>query len=133
MVHFFARDLLFFEAAALGRSLRQTSQSTGGKAWTGFPLKWCSGPKVLDCGLWNSTEDGQAQKRAQSLENSALSLGRVFQLHTLCWLQGPFRDIGQNSALRRPVDSATCGPELKQSLGLKSACKEPPNGFKGAP
>ena len=26
-----------------------------------------------------------------------------------------------------------CGPELKQSLGLKSACKEPPNGFKGAP
>ena len=25
------------------------------------------------------------------------------------------------------------GPELKQSLGLKSACKEPPNGFKGPP
>ena len=62
-----------------------------------------------------------------------LSLGRVFQLYTLCWLQASFRDIGQNSALRRPVDSATCGPELKQSLGLKSACKKPPNGFKRAP
>ena len=62
-----------------------------------------------------------------------LSLGRVFQFHVLCWLQASFRDMGQNSALRRPVDSATCGPELKQSLGLKSACKEPPNGFKGAP
>ena len=55
---------------------------------------------------------------------NSLSLGRVFQLHTLCWLQASFRDIGQNSVLRRPVDSAT--------LGLKSACKKPPNGFKGA-
>ena len=50
-----------------------------------------------------------------------LSLGRVFQLHTLCWLQAPFRDMGQNPALRRSVDSATCGPQRKQSLGLKSA------------
>ena len=63
----------------------------------------------------------------------SLSLGSVFQVPVLCRLQASFRDLGQNSALRRPVDSATCGPELKQSLGLKSACKEPPNGFKGAP
>ena len=64
---------------------------------------------------------------------SCLSLGRVFQFHALCRLQASFRDMGQNSVLRRPVDSATCGPELKQFLGLKSACKEPPNGNKGAP
>ena len=40
-----------------------------------------------------------------------LSLGRVFQLPTLCSLQALFRDTGQNSALRRSVDSATCGAE----------------------
>ena len=62
-----------------------------------------------------------------------LSLGRVFQFHVLCRLQASFRDMGQNSTFRRPVDSAMCGPELKQSLVLKNACKEPPNGFKGAP
>ena len=66
-------------------------------------------------------------------QSFALSLGSVFQFPVLCRLQASFRDLGQNSALRRPVDSATCGPELKQSLGLKSACKEPPNGFKGPP
>ena len=78
----------------------------------------------------NSDRDNQ---RLEVFRTFLLSLGRVFQLHTLCWLQASFRDIGQNSALRRSVDSATCGPELKQSLGLKSACKKPPNGFKGAP
>ena len=36
-------------------------------------------------------------------------------------------EFGTSQACR---DSATCGPE--QSLRLKSACKEPPNGFKGA-
>ena len=58
---------------------------------------------------------------------------RLFQFHVLCRLQASFRDMGQNSTFRRPVDSAMCGPELKQSLVLKNACKEPPNGFKGAP
>ena len=67
------------------------------------------------------------------LLHGSLSLGRVFQLSNLCWLQALLGDIGQNSVLRRPVDSAECAPELKQSLGLKSACKEPPNGFKGGP
>ena len=37
------------------------------------------------------------------------SLWEGFQFHVLCWLQASFRDMGQNSALRRPVDSATCG------------------------
>ena len=62
-----------------------------------------------------------------------LSLGRVFQFHVLCRLQASFRDMGQNSTFRRPVDSAMCGPEPKQSLVLKNACKEPPSGFKGPP
>ena len=44
-------------------------------------------------------------------------------------LQASFRNLGQNSALHKLVDSATCGPELKQSLGLKSVCK---TGFRSA-
>ena len=73
------------------------------------------------------------ERKRASEASILLSLGRVFQFHVLCRLQASFRDMGQNSTFRRPVDSAMCGPELKQSLVLKNACKEPPNGFKGAP
>ena len=73
------------------------------------------------------------ERKRASKASILLSLGRVFQFHVLCRLQASFRDMGQNSTFRRPVDSAMCGPELKQSLVLKNACKEPPNGFKGAP
>ena len=71
------------------------------------------------------------RRRPNGSEEAALS-GEGVPVPCPVLATGSFRDMGQNSALRRPVDSATCGPELKQSLGLKSACKEPLSGFKGA-
>ena len=96
------------------------------------PVNFFSANPELVCQICQKCQTTRgAEKSVKSI--NLLSLGRVFQFHVLCRLQASFRDMGQNSALRRPVDSATCGPELKQSLGLKSACKEPLSGLKGAP
>ena len=83
------------------------------------------GPPEKDCQICQKCQTPGGEKRASkaSVLSGSLSLWRVFPASVLCQPQASFRDIGQNSALRRPADCRAWTCQGAQSLGLRSACK----------
>ena len=82
-------------------------------------------PPEKDCQICQKCQTPGGEKRASkaSVLSGSLSLWRVFPASVLCQPQASFRDIGQNSALRRPADCRAWTCQGAQSLGLRSACK----------
>ena len=46
----------------------------------------------------------QAWREKSNLDSTWLSLGRVFPVSVLCWLQASFRGMPKNLVFRRPAD-----------------------------
>ena len=78
------------------RQLRHSSRTVRGGAGT---------PETSETIETTETRlDSLLSQCLSGLSRFSLSLGGVFQLSTLWWLRGLFRDTGQNSLLRGPVD-----------------------------